>query len=702
MNLLNLFSGKPNKVNKSTPIIKVPTESKSDFQLINQVQTEFQKALDHFEEDRERENLNWRLYSGLNNGQWPAEAVSKLMSEGRNVGSYNIIRGKIDTLAGSYLKNYFDVDFASTEGKYNDLTAVLKTLYLSDKEMLDWDQSYLQFVIDFLIFGGTEELVVSQRYSSFGNLGFERIMPGHVVFDPDWLTLSGWDLKKCWKISYMTADELKANYNTKSDMIDSEILMLLNSGKTYDSSNFDYTGIPEKDLNQIYGSKHRVIEEHYIEAQTKKIELAFQLNPETNSKDLIELPNLPDEQKREWIALNNVSMSDGVIKDKKQFNVYKIRTCCPTLLHENFLEEGEPIIQVGRLPIFHTSAARMNGTDSGIVDLLKDVQQTINKRESLLDHMIASSASGAAGVDPQIVGNDVSKMEDISENWANPSFKFWTQAGEIASGRRHVEELPRTQFPSDIVNELTRMYEVMDKLSKVGAAQEGRSEGSEDRAGSIYARKVQQAEISATVMLKNLEFHWNQKGEAYMLAAKTLYSDVPREFKVAGTNDTIVINQETQEPNGQQKKLNDIGQLPRHKVIVTLSPGGTTYREVDRSINAELLNAIPQEHPLSRAKIVANVVKTLPNTTSERAELERSSALEMVLAEEQVKTQIINMKFQQAQMQMQMQQMMNPQPQAQPGQEGPQQPQGQQGQPQPEQQGQPEPPQTQQEQMPLQ
>ena len=615
---------------------------------VDYILNEYDKAIDYFRDDRDRENEAWRLYHGINYGQWTDEAVSNLLNEGRHPGQYNFIYGKIGALVGAIIKNWYDVDYVPVDGKYSDFTKILKDLYYSDKEMMDWEDSYRQFVVDYFVFSGTEEMYISQRYSPLGNIGFRRVLPGHIIYDPDWVTDNGWDIKKCWKIAYLTAQEIKDKYNSKGDEIDFQIKLLKNNGKSYESTDFDAADLPYLNQDPIYGSKFRVIEEHTIKEEKEKVEVVMDATGQVH-----QVPVGDDEYKRDWAVLNDIDFSNGVIEYERPVSNYYIETIAPELIRTSPLEDRMSVIQIGRVPFFKASSARVNGKDAGFVELFKDAQQSYNKRESLIEDIIANSAGGGFFIDPDLVGNDYEKMRKIKKSWNNPSFKEFTKPGELASGRRHIEELPRSQFPSDAVNQIGRMADVIDRIGKVPAVWDARSEGSEET-GILYARKQQQADINITLESKVLEYHWNQKGEAYMLMAPVLYSGVYREFKHSGKNETFALNEEVQTPNGNVTK-NDISKMPRHKVIISQSPQGTTYREVQRAVNAELLRVIPTQNPISRAKAVMNVMKTLDMTTEDREEYIQSAKLEELLAVESTKAQIMSLKMQQQQAAMQMQ-----------------------------------------------
>jgi hypothetical protein len=641
--LLNFFSKK-----KDTPY-KFPGISQ-DSEKVNLISSEFDNALAYYQDDLDRQDESWGLYSGINDSQYSAEVKAQMAKENRNPFQGNIIRSKVDGLAGSVIKNFYDVSFEAVNGDNVDLTRYIKELMLIDKELLDWNSSYRELVVDGLIHLGVEEIYIDYRYNPLGNIGFRRILPGHILLDPDWLTNNAWDLRKAWKSAYLTPKQMKQIYKTKANEIDTYIKMKEGDPEDFDNGNLD-RGVIHNEQQSSYADKYRVIEYHHVEKETKKVEIDIETG--------MVIPEGNEEFKKEWGILNGVNFTDGVITREEEIDVYYVTTICPSLSNNIVLEDRRGVIQIGRLPFFPWSSARINGKNSGIPDLLKSIQQTYNFRESMLDYMIKTSPIGGKLVDPALFDNDINKMQAFIENSNNPSFVGFTATGALASGRNYFQELPRSTVDYGIVNELTRMLEMFDMVSKQSSTMDGQSSGSED-SGIFFARRALQSEIAQTLLVKSLEQLWNEKGEAYLLLAKTLYSGVYREFYIMGSKEKIELNKPIVTPSGEVIE-NDISQLPRTKVIVSQSPEGVTTRTIDRSVNSELLRVLPPENYLNRTLAVKNVMKTLDNAKSEREQYNEASEIEYTLAKERALTEIMNLKA--SQMQIQQQLMMAQQPQ---------------------------------------
>jgi hypothetical protein len=633
---LNPFKKNKNVINSSP--IDGSNEIKDKIEYIN---SEFDYILSHENDNLERSSESWNLYKGYGGSSYASDIKSELTKDGRNPFEGNIIRQKVDGLAGSIIKNFFDVGYTPVNGNMSPITQYATELMYIDKELMDWNASYRQLIVDGLIYLGVEEIYIDFRYSPFGNIGFRTIQPNHILLDPDWITNNAWDLKRAFKVAYLLPRQIKEIYETKSEEIDNAIK--IRQGNTNDYYNGDTDeGVMHYGLNEQYGNKYRVIEFYHMEKEKKNIEII-------TASGLV-VPEGTDEYKKEWAVLNDVDLSMGVMKRTIPIDTCYVTSIVPTLSNTLILEDKPTLIQIGRLPFFPWSSGRINGINSGIPDLLKSIQQTYNYRESMLDFQISTSATAMA-MDPDIVGGDEARMSEVERNINKGNYKFWTEQGALSSGRNFFQPIPRQPVNYDVVNEINRMIDMADRVSKQPAAMEGRSEGSEET-GILYARKTLQAEMAQTLLMKSLEQHENDKGEAYLLTAKKLYSGVYREFYAFGSGRKIEINKPIVTVSGEVIE-NDISELPRMKVIVTQSPEGVTTRLVNRSINTELLRVLGPETPISRVRAVKKILESLDDYKKEKDEHLQDSELELQLARENVITNILNLKASQAQLQMQ-------------------------------------------------
>jgi hypothetical protein len=621
------------------------------------IESEFDRALQHHQKSRNIERKNWELYSGFDYGQWPEKAKQDLKRANRHVIQLNYIRGKINTLAGSIAKNGLEIDFVPVNTDCVEVTKVLKGLFYSDRDMFDWDNEYLEVVKDGLVHRGVEEMYVSEKFSPLGNVGFRRLEPGHLILDPDWKSHDAKELVRAWKVAYLTPKQIKEIYKKSSDKVDAMIAL-----KATQISDFEDDTSTESmnkfNLEDLYGDIYRVVEYHHVRETQKKTKVY------AGADNIEDVTDYDEAALAEFIEANSQDNPGEVIEKTKTIKEYWVTTTCNQLFGQNdILEDAKSEIQIERLPFFPWSAARINGRDSGMVSLLADAQETINKRESLSDHMISSSAHGSMFVDSALFNGNQAQTKEALKELDKPNARIVTAPGVLASGRNYFYQTPKTPYAGELYQEIDRMRGALESISGVTATMEGGKESSHDT-GVLFARRQMQAEIALTTVVRGLEQHWNDKGEAYIMVAKELYSGAYRKFKtdygVTGDDKEII------ELNGGAYTLEDI---PRHKVIVSQSPRGVTLREVEREVNSEVLQRIPPEQTLYKAMVTRNIMNTLDLTGDEKKMLEIANEVEVEKALKMAQLEIKGMDLQIMQIDMQTQQMQQP-PQPQVPEEG--------------------------------
>jgi len=608
---------------------------------------EYDKAFAYSREERDEMERMWAMYSGFDHGQWLRTAVAQLKAASRHIAQYNIVRGKVENLAGSIVKNDFDIDFVPVDREVSHITRMLKGIFYSDKEMMDWNIEHLQIVIDGLIHLGVEEMFISDKYNPLGNIGFRRCMPGSVLVDPHWKTHKTEDLKQLWKVAYLKPEEIKRIYKTKSSRIDEMTRQQVFNGETYEDDPASKS-IQYAKLEQAYGSLYRVVERHYLKETSETV------NVWVGENGTVLIPN-KDKEERDAFIEDLKSKGEGrVLSHERTKREYWISTSCAQLDNVELLEDRMAEIQIGRLPFYPWSAARINGRNSGIVALLVDAQQSLNKRESLSDHMIANATHGARFMDEAIVNGDPIQKKNIEQNIDKPNALFWTAPGALQSGRNYTQMLEKTAYQGEIYQEIDRMNVYLDKISGVDETSEGRSTGSEDNA-LFYARRQAASEIARTVLIEGLAQHWNDKGEGYMQLAGQIYPGSVREFRTnygvnKGKKETLTLNSGGPE-------LSELRDFPRHKVVISQSPAGITMRTTERAINSEIQNRLPADQYVYQALVSKNIFKTLDQSFEDNQALDVASDIQMTLAVTKASAEIASNKLISAQATLALQQL---------------------------------------------
>jgi hypothetical protein len=402
------------------------------------------------QKDRDAMEENHRMYSGLEFGQWPSEVVqackgTKLLSQ------FNFLKKKVDSVVGNIVQNWYDVDYVSTDGVNDDDITLMKDLYYSDKEICDWELEFHTFLKNGIIKGADMMMYVDYRHDpNFGNIGLKTLVPGSVLYDPNWVDNNTANCKNIFTVRYMTAKDMKRAYPKMSDRIDMLIRFKEQTATEY-VHNSQRDSIPRRDLREDYNNTYRVIEYHHMEKEKVKVRTAISRNGQAIS--------VPEDASEAWFEHNKVNPEEVI--EKSQWNdVYYVTAFAPDLDLSQPLSEGYGYLQVGRLPFFHWSYNRHNGRDIGLIDDLKDSQVYYNEMMSLVHELIKSTRRTKI-IDPEMFG-DVSSLDDLKEKFTDPTGVVFTEPGAS-------REFPNGIISSDVStpsgNEMNFMSVLMNGLS---------------------------------------------------------------------------------------------------------------------------------------------------------------------------------------------------------------------------------------------
>jgi len=618
---------------------------------VQRVKNEYDRATMYWDKDADRSIESWKLYWAVDPergmGQWPAAVVQRMMREGRHLAQFNLISPKVDNLAGAMHRNPFDAKFIPVDAAEAKDSSIIQDLYYSDKEMMDWKQSDLYCSIHGLIHQGVEQIKISDRYSKLGNIGFDLCLPGHVVFDPAWKSINAKDCKKAWKTSYLNAEEIKETYGKVSERVEMEIELMERYGTEF-GTNYGVT--PQEMLREEKnGDRYKIIEQYYMRKEAVKREEILTIDgyvalPETDDREY--KSNWLDENHPHWRNNSRLIREEHDMKD-----FCYVMAICPQLSWSMVLSDGKIEEQVGRLPFFPYSAYRQNGECRGVVEAMKDAQQTLNYRESLVTHMIQTNATGAKMVDPALFNNNRAQLDSLKANANHPGFWIETKPGALMkSNADAIRQINKPIFDSNVTAQLERMMTIMDRITPSSAVSESR-ENSSAPSGILYQAQVKQAEQTQFVLYEGRRQHVNDKAEAYLELAPQVYSNegLRRVFPRNDGTKTIINAKDT---NGNI--TNDIRKMPRNKVVISESPEGDTNRLTTRAVANDLLKAIPETSAATRQELVNAMVKTIDQFDDEdKKKLEVIGDLELNRAIASVKadTAILEQKAAEAQAQ---------------------------------------------------
>lgn len=663
---------------------------KSDEKLIAEW-SQYESAKDATEREREREFENLRMYCGIDNSQWPGTVQNYMFNDNRGTnfganvaraygqysqyasgfvhfGQYNLLKFKLAGIAGSLIRNPFDASYVADESEQAELTMALQEAYMSDKELMDWNASFLQAYTLSMIYQSVIRIYASNEHpaSPLGNIAIECYPPGTNIVSPDWRSGRTNDLRDVWTLSWLDASAIKEKYNAKRDLIQNELNLQKMFGSEYEMSDINWN----RDIPVRHGSKLLVVEHSYLKREKVTREI------DTYSGTVF-WEWLSDEQKMALAQENGVE-PDNLQKLDIMDDVAYTYTFAPGLSTNFALHDKKDEFQCGRLRKIPLSSEYQNGKALPLLEQVRDAQLTLNKRMETINNAAESAISRGSYVDEAVFGMDNGKIEDYIKNRRDPKYVARLKAGSSRSFPNGIGELPAGQVPPDLFNIANMIVDLFDRLLPQPAASEGRTERSGE-SGILFAQKVEVAKTMQMTLLEQIRLFQNAIGEVYFFMAKQLYGKGRRVFTDAKGKRKIIVNDVQINQYGEEEIVNDFSGLSRHKVVISEAPSGVNNRLVQREMSASLMQSF-QGLPSVGIQMGKNLIKSLDYDS-----IQKQEAMDAInLEEERIRVQT-ELAIANAQMAIQQAQQMNvpPEPEAaaegagmQPGQSPQLEPQG--------------------------
>lgn len=561
--------------------------------------------------ERDREHENWKYYDATNYGQWDPEALQYLIQEGRPPSSYNFIKQNVDTLAGTFLADQPDVNFENELGEESDQSIILDEVYTEDKELGNWAFEQLMMIRSGFIYRGWIEIFKDVSRDPRGRVGF-RYRPGNqIITDPDWVTHRVKDNKTIWLWTWMSPPEIKRKFKKKSVEIENAVELWK---KTVEG------GFGAYELDKLFDRSPDFYDDVnglYLVAQKMELVPTMKKRLFDNSNG-VWVPDMPDTDIPMFLeSMNALGQSVKVVESQKLR--CDTRTICPAMSMDLVLAEGPHPIQTGGYPLFCFASDVLNGKPHGPVDILKDPQTDVNKRESTTTHVLMTNAYNGLLIESDATENpdDVHK---IGKERARPGFYAVVEPG--ANSQNKVKQIEARQPPTDFLNASIHIREMSKELTPAVPAVQAVGEG--PQSGVLYQSKVAQAQVGMTFSKKFLMSVWQEIGDAYFEAFTQIYT-YPMQFT-------------SKKQKGKIYSLNMPGGLyvkdfVRTRVTVTQSVTSETYRRMLIQHYISTQQYLPGN--LTKQALARLVLRNIPNVPEE--DLDALSAM-AALEEEAAKT----------------------------------------------------------------
>lgn len=591
----------------------------SETDKVARVMYSFNQAYDADLVNRRRSYENWKAYFGVDGGQWEEMDLMSLRAQNRHAAQYNIIGPKVDALTGSLVAEGFDLDWLPMEGPKTSLTEGVKTAFYADKELCGYEKNIEAVIHDAMIYKGVMKIKMNSEYNPLKNIAFERVEPGYVVFDPYWISDNDKDCQKAWEVFHYSAAEISRMYGISTPELEAEARNNQMMGDSYEP----YSSNPNDNI--LLGSKThlwRVIEYHYME----KLNTTRLSGQQIDSIRWIPFPITKDKKKLEKFMMDNKIDPLTIQEFPYEDRIHRVITIAPELLPNRVLEEGISKVQVRRLPYLQLSANRAYGKDKGIVDDLLDIQRTINKRESKLTDLIATAQGGGKLVNEALFPDPI-KQERFRQRNNDPTYVEFVDGDELAS-KNAIQYINANEYPAQIINQLMRMWDIVDRVSKVPAALEAMSENANE-SGVLFERKLQVARTNTITIVNRIRDFRKSMAECYFWQFQIAYNGLERTFS-SGKNKVILNKRVFDAETGKTYIENRPDQISRCQVICTESRSAPNRRMRDRAIYSELYNLSVQTNPQYASFFFELLLETMDLSDEKQARLKELSALQQI------------------------------------------------------------------------
>lgn len=577
--------------------------------------TEFDKAYEVQKDDFEDGRKAWRRYFPVDHGKWSKEALKVLEEEFRHPVQFDVASPKVDTLAGSLVADLPDPDWVPVQGTKNILSEAVAQSYFSDKDLYNFDDVFLKVFRDGLVHCGDLEIFEDYKYHT-PHVAIGRIMYGFLVWEPYWISDDDRDANVCYRVAYMTADKLIRKYKHATDELLREMREYKRDMSNYDKNTFR---LQQQKLMGRVGDEFQVIEKHYIEniSTTRLIgrqEGASQWIPFPINKERAYLESFAELNKIDWTT---------VLEDTYDDKIHHVTTVVRDLGNAEIQIGAKSKIQVNGLPFHHFTAARWGGRNMGIVASLEGVEDTINKRESLVTELISKAGGGSTLVDENLFPNPVKRQEWMKKK-NKPGHAEFVPLSEV---KTPILRMADNSYNAAALDQINRMYDkVLPLVSRVSDAMSSVTDSKDS--GILFERKFQVNMIANTLMNRNMRQFINNVAESYFYQWQITYANAEKELTFRDGKTQITLNKHE---NGLI--YNDVQSVPRCRIVITESTKSQTYQMRWRSVWAEMLTSIdPNIAPAHYMMALKNMFETLQTKDEDKEQVKVINELMMMIA----------------------------------------------------------------------
>jgi hypothetical protein len=631
----------------NTGIISARSNSAKD--ICSNVINEFEMAYNYQKvKNLDRLDKAWRRYFPVDFGKWDG-LKDQMQEEYRSIAQFDIVGPKTDILVGSMIADLPDPSWSPVVGQKTILTEAIAKVFHEDKEIGNFDDTLMKTFRNGAVQCG-DVMMCESFESGEPRITIKLLNSRRVIWEPYWETEDDRDASVVFYYQFMTPDKIMKQYSFATDEIKREL-----ENYRKDKSNY-----PQNDANKetpYYhgrnGDEFMVIDKHYVEniKTTRLVGRAY------DSEEFIPFPiNKSREYLELFAELNGIDWTT-VYEDIYQDKVHKVSTVIRELIKAEVQIDKKSSVQTHGLPIYHFTFFRHEGQDMGIPEAMAGVEDTINKRESLVTELISKANGGSDLVNEKMFNGDQRKFDKWNKNKNKPGH---SEPVDLDAVKNPMYKIAQNQYPSSVVDQIDRMYErVLPIVSRVSDALSSISDPNDS--GILFERKYQTNLIANTLSNRAMRQFINNIAEGYFYQFQITYDGYEKKVGLDGGK-SITLNRES-----GGKIYNSVKSIPRCSVVIVENKKSATHQMRWRSVWAEMLQTIdPNVAQPYYMMALKNFFETIEMTDNDKEISKAMGELMMVSARLSVVSNITGLQtkiqgdtLQSAQIDMQMQMIFN-------------------------------------------
>lgn len=592
----------------------------SNAEFVRDIIDKHSKWLDADAPNRKRLFDSMAAFMDIDGGAWPEKEKADLLRHGRHPTSFNIAEQKLNSLAGNIMSEKWEFDFLPLVGEKTSVINGIKHWYYADREQYNYSQAENKTLMRGLIHVGYEGMDIRHDIRPTGAITFFSYLPGQVIPDPYWQTDNYKDWKRAMVDAWLSPQDILDKYETNDPRIKALAGMTGGMYETYEPTG-DVRAFETSP--EIWGSTLLVTEYRWIE-KIKTTRLYLLVDGE-----YVCLPSSlkGESEVRNVMAKYGIESFEMVKEYPYEDNVLRFANVCPNAMPDTILSEGKHPVQCGSIGIFPFTATRESGVNKGAFEAILDIQRTLNYRESKKDDIIASTASGAMAVNVDALPNGERDLGQWKEHKTRPDAIF----GVHGDPSKIMARLPTGEVPESILQDISSLIDMMDRVTPVTPALEGRG-GGQAESGIKYRMTHAVSRLGTMMFYENWMQHQMNKAEAWYYQAAIQYKGLYKKVLNKNKNEIIEFNAPAFR-NDQYGHVNSVDELPRAQVIVTLkkeSPTLKIARQMEIMEQTKILAANPELFKNQIRILVNDQVNLTDRTPEEKAKIERIQQMEEI------------------------------------------------------------------------